>query len=528
MYVHISIDATDRTIVLAVSIRALHMSCPMIIMNTESKKRISLGGAIMKRELTPEQLAKKTAKEAKELARLQKEKAKSKPAGYVAYLLIICTFVFLADELCSNLEGNMKSILSTIFYQPIFGAEDAVAKMNLFAFIPYYFFMFAFLYKPLADRFGRKPFIVINTIGMGLGMVIIGLATNIPVYLIGSIFITFFTPHDMQSVYILESSPKERRATFYSVSKAIAAIGVMILPLLRNAFVRGTDPSAWQWRYVYLIPSLLAFVIAIVALFFLRETDSYIDMRIKQLTMTPEEKEEAERNKAAMKNSRGGLLSGIKYIFKNKQLKWLALTLGIITIGGNIGTNYEPMLTFGYARHLLDAGSTLELAKSTATTEFVNRALILFPLGSALIQFVSGFISDKIGRKKTAIVVLVTSIAAFLIAYFGARNVWNVYLVGILTGVVAGGTVAANDCVNLMVAESTPTNLRASTSAAFPIISGMLSLIGIFACTILQNIFGDIHIGLILLLMAVPPFTIGLILLMFKTKETKNVDLEQV
>ena len=34
--------------------------------------------------------------------------------------------------------------------------------------------------------------------------------------------------------------------------------------------------------------------------------------------------------------------------------------------------------------------------------------------------------------------------------------------------------------------------------------------------------------GLILLLMAVPPFTIGLILLMFKTKETKNVDLEQV
>ena len=105
---------------------------------------------------------------------------------------------------------------------------------------------------------------------------------------------------------------------------------------------------------------------------------------------------------------------------------------------------------------------------------------------------------------------------------------WNVYLVGIFTGITAGALVATNDSVNLMVAESTPTNLRSSTAAAFPIISGVLSLLGMFLCTGLQNIFGDIHIGLILLLMAVPPFVVGLALLMFKTRETKGANLEEL
>lgn len=251
-------------------------------------------------------------------------------------------------------------------------------------------------------------------------------------------------------------------------------------------------------------------------------------MRIKQLTMSEEEKQQAANNKAEMKNSRGGLFSGIKYIFKNKQLRWLALILGIITIGGNIGTNYEPMLTFGYATHMIDSGMSLDQAKAAAATQFVNQALILFPVGSALIQLISGFISDKVGRKKVSIVLLTTTIASFLIAYFGARFVWNVYLVGIFTGITAGALVATNDSVNLMVAESTPTNLRSSTAAAFPIISGVLSLLGMFLCTGLQNIFGDIHIGLILLLMAVPPFVVGLALLMFKTRETKGANLEEL
>lgn len=482
----------------------------------------------MKKQLSPEKKARQKEKEAKELSRLQKEKAKSKPASYMAYLLIICTVIFLADELCSNLEANMKTILATIFYQPIFGPEEAVAKMNLFAFIPYYFFAWAFLYKPLADRFGRKPFIVINTIGMGLGMVIVGLATNIPVYLIGSVFITFFTPHDMQAVYIMESAPERHRAKYYSVSKAIAALGVMLLPILRNLFVAGSDASQWQWRWVYLIPSIVAFAIAIVSAFFLRETDAFLDMRIRQLTMSEEEKEAALQNKKQVEQSRGGLLSGLKYIFQNRQLKWLALALGIITIGGNIGTNYEPMLTFGYARHLLRTGASLDEAKTTAALLFVNRALILFPVGSALIQFAQGFISDRAGRKKTSLIVLAVCIGSFLLSYFGALQVWSPYLVGFLTGITAGGCVAANDSISLMVAESTPTNLRSSTSAAFPILSGMLSLFGIVLSTALQNIFGDIHIGLILLLLAVPGFTLGLFILMTRTKETMGTNLNEI
>lgn len=483
---------------------------------------------IMKKQITTEKLEKLKQKESKELAKWQRIKSKKKPNAYIWYLLLICTVVFLADELCSNLEGNMKTIIATVLFEPVFGAETAVAKMNLFAFLPYMFYGWAFLYKPLADRFGRKPFIVINTIGMGLGMIVIGLATNIPVYLVGSVLTVFFTPHDMQAVYILESAPDEHRAKYYAVSKSVASLGVMILPVLRNLFVKGVDPSLWQWRYVYLIPSIVAFVIAIIALICLRETDVFVDMRIKQLSMTEEERKAAKENKKKEQTSRGGLFDGIKFIAKNKQLRWLALALGIITIGGNIGTNYEPMLTFGYAKHLLNDGIALDIARNTASTEFVSKALVMLPIGSALVQLANGFISDRIGRKKCALTMLSLCIASFILAYIGAEFVWNVYLVGLFTGIVVGSVVAANDSVSLVVAESTPTNLRSSTSAAFPIISGMLSVIGILLCTVLQNIFGDIHIGMILLVLAVPSFAIGLLILLFKTKETKGTNLEEI
>ena len=40
---------------------------------------------------------------------------------------------------------------------------------------------------------------------MGLGMVLVGIATNIPVYLIGACVIGFFIPHDMQATYLLST-----------------------------------------------------------------------------------------------------------------------------------------------------------------------------------------------------------------------------------------------------------------------------------------------------------------------------------
>ena len=46
-------------------------------------------------------------------------------------------------------------------------------------------------YKALADRLGRRLFLFINTIGMGMGMLICMVAPNIYIYIVGLLVIKF-------------------------------------------------------------------------------------------------------------------------------------------------------------------------------------------------------------------------------------------------------------------------------------------------------------------------------------------------
>lgn len=144
-------------------------------------------------------------KEKRELERLKCEQARPKGSGYMIYFIMIITVIYIADEVTSQIGTQMQTILADQIFAPVFGAEYAVARMSTLGMITVVFGILAFLYKPLSDRFGRKIFLVINTLGMGLGMVLVGIATNIPVYLIGACVIGFFIPHDMQATYLLST-----------------------------------------------------------------------------------------------------------------------------------------------------------------------------------------------------------------------------------------------------------------------------------------------------------------------------------
>lgn len=472
--------------------------------------------------IAPEKLAKIKQREAKELAKWQAEKAKPKKNFYLIYMFAVCTVINLADEICSNLNGQMKSILATVFFEPLYGSEFAIARMDAFMMVTFLFTGLAFLYKVLADRYGRKVFLVINTFGMGIAMILIGLATNIPVYLIGACLVTFFTPHDMQMLYVMESAPAEHRAKFCSLTKVLAMLASMIVPAMRNLFITATDYS--QWRLVYILPSVIAFVAAIIALLSLKETDSFIDTRIRQLSMTDEEKAAAKLNKKQAANSRGGIFEGIKFIFRHKQLLWLALGYGFLTFANSLATNNEAIMTMSYAQNNVAAmGVSLEEGKVLAI-DIVSKALLMLPLGNALISLAQGFISDKIGRKPSAALFAVGTIAVLAGAYFAATKGANPYVIGLLAGMGVGGYWASNDNFYYLIYESCPTNLRTSVASMFPIISGQFSLLCIGVTTALNNILGDTKIGLVALCAAIPGVVISLIVLLWKVKETKGID----
>ena len=460
----------------------------------------------------------------KEIAKWTRERDKPKRKGYLFFFVVLIALVYIADEVTSQIGGQMQSVIASQLFAPIVGEEYAVARMSAMSTVTMAVSALAFLYKPLADRFGRRVFLIINTLGMALGLFVIAVANSIPMYIIGSCIIAFFIPHDMQAVYIQESVPARHRAKMYSVIKAIATLGIFIIPLLRMLYMPGNDYS--NWRKVYLVPAILILAVVVIAIFFVRESDAFIENRLHMLQMTEEEKEEARRSNQDVE-SQGGLLKALKFAFKHKQMRWILIGTGFIMFGMVITMYYETILTYGYAQQFVAGGMAIEDAKKEANT-FVTQALLLFSIGSAIMQFFPGFIADKWGRKTATMAMVITLIVTAVLFNVGAMNAWNPYLVGFLCGAASGSYIAAIDIAGLMCAESAPTNLRSSIMAVQPIVTGAIYVFAMVLAIVLINILGDAAIGMTCLGIAIPGLVIGLVILFTKTKETKGVDMGAV
>lgn len=463
-------------------------------------------------------------RESRELARLEKQRKRPKARGYLYYMLFIICIIYIADEVTSQIGAQMQSVIAQSIFAPVFGEEMALARMSALGAVNIIGSALAMLYKPLSDRFGRRIFLILNTLGMGLGLLLIGTTTNIPVYLIGITVIAFFIPHDMQAVYILETTPARHRAKIYAIVKAVATAGMMMIPLLRDTFM---GDSTSGWRSVYLGCAVFAAAAAMIALLLVRESDVYLDERIAYLRMSDAERA-AQKAKKDGSGAQGGLISAFKFVLKHKQLRWLLISYGFMCWASVITMYYEATMTNGYAVQFLDQGMELTTALESAAP-LVTKALFLFPVGSALFQLMQGFLADHWGRKPAAITMSVCTLATYLLFFIGANRNWDPYLVGFLCGAAVGSYWASGDIVGaIMASESAPTNLRSSVLTAFPIGSAIFAGIGVITALVLLNILGDSMAGPICMGIALPGLAIGLILLCTKTHDTKSIDISAV
>ncbi len=149
-------------------------------------------------------------KEAKELVRLRKAASAPKPAYYLGMIMVVLTIIYIVDEVTSNINSAMQPYiifdLFKISSRDVNSTEykeslNYVASWNLLSDL---FLVIAPFYKALSDRYGRRLFLMINTIGMGLGMLVVMTSTSVVQYIVGMLFMLFFTPNDMQVLYIME------------------------------------------------------------------------------------------------------------------------------------------------------------------------------------------------------------------------------------------------------------------------------------------------------------------------------------
>ena len=460
-------------------------------------------------------------REACELLKIDKRIEKSN--RFVKLLLlsvIVVTIIYVVDEIASNVDGKMRTFMIYDLFHIEYGNtgseaySNAVSKLNIATIPTYIIFFFLPLYKMLADRFGRKLFIILNTVGMGVGMLICMVAPNYIIYLIGFVITTFFTPNDAQVIYIMEVSPEKHRAKLCSITKGIALLSVSLIGVFKTIFYKPEDLTTW--RLVFLIPVILAFVIGLLSIFLTAETPVFLKNRKEYLEKTDEQREEERKQAEADKTKQGGIKGAFNYIIHNKQLRWIAIILIIFQIAvGVIGYENETMQFGGQADQL---NSTFH---------------IIEPIVYAIFAFFSGFLSDWLGRKMSCIIFgivgILGEIAFIMIAKFMPYTDGQTILLAVSNGLMYGGLWSLSDCLFLvMPAESTPTNIRASVNGLITYTGGISKIIGLLVGILFPVIGGAANIGYFQLFVFVPVLAISVLLLALKVKETKGIDLDNI
>ncbi len=455
----------------------------------------------------------------KELERRRKQQAKKPYAAYLLVLCVVVTLIHVVDEIATNLGNMVQSSVVTEFFVQNLGMEynEGLASMATLSMLVGQLSLIAPFYKSLADRFGRKLFLVMNTFGFAAGLLVCFLSNNFLGYAIGLAIINFFIAHDMQVVFILESAPSNKRATIYALTKCLGTVGLVLVPVLRRVFL---DADATNWRPLFLIPCLLAIVVAVIGLFFIRESDVFVESRITHLEKPYEErypvkKKMAKEEKAAAKKNqrKAGVFPAIKYLFThNKDLRWLTIAYMTFSIAMvPVSQYYESIMTTG-----------------GMTTAEITDAQFIYPFGFAAIIMLGGLIGDKFGRKRTAVVTGVLSMVTFCLFVYGASHGWNSYFIGVLYSCFLGGYWTGLDYLMVMASEKVPTDVRGSTLGALSLLQfgglgiGMIGLIGGLA------IFPTAFVGTICAAIAVPAMILCLVITTLTVKETMGADLDNV
>ena len=463
------------------------------------------------RKMDLEKNHKMKLKEEKELAHRQKQFKFRENKFYLTYLFMILSLVFITDEIASTINIQFQSNIVNEFFVQNMGWDygEGLSLFSALGYITYPISLLMVIYRPLADRFGRKPFLIINTFCMALGLFIVYLSNNIVVYMIGGTLMGFMVSHDMQAVYILECSDEKTRARNYSIVKSIAILGTLLVPLLRQTLMKNESS---MWHIVYLVPAIIGFVLSFIAIFAAKETHTFLKKRIEYLQTPIEEREKKSKEEKA-NNAQGGIINGLKFAFKHHQLRWLIIAC-----------------VFFYFASLATSSYNTVMAESAGMTEEeITLAMYLYPVGNALATFISGFISDKFGRKTTIIAMSVTSVVCYSLFIASSMLSWTPYLTGFVIGCFMGCYWGAGDTIgSIMFSESSPTNLRSSITVINTLLNGVIGgVAGLIMMAVVPYIptssFGYFYLCLTL------PGLIGAIVVVLKcVGETKGLDLKEV
>lgn len=458
-------------------------------------------------------MTKRERVEKRETRELERKRAQLNKKPLKFALLFAALAILLAagiDAISTQITGQlMSSIVTEFFVNPYnLSYNEAVSRFSAVNIITYLMMPVLPFYKALSDKFGRKPFLAFNIIAMGIGLLLCAWSPNLAIFYIGRAILVFMVSSDMQIVYLYEVAPQKHRATFYGIVKGTGAFCIILVPILRSS-VMGNDSTLW--RNAYMVPAILAFLIAAYILLVPRESEMFLKQRINYLEMPYEqrhpEKGKKEKNKNG-KKTKTGVFHAMKHLFKEKQLFWLTI-IGVVFGMCTIASSGESIMSdYGMA------------------TEAVTTALLVYPFMNLAVTWIAGIVSDKVGRKAIVVGTGIIAVAGFTCFNISALLGLSPYLVGFFYGLYLSSWWQTIDYNSMIVAESAPTYNRASVLAAVSLLKLVGEALGIGLGIIAPLLFSRIGFGY--LATTIPFVVIGLILMIWKIRDTNGVDLDAV
>ena len=460
-------------------------------------------------------------KEKRELERLEKAESFHGHKNYFAILIVVLSIVYIVDELASSVRGVVEVQTVRDLFHVVYPSTDydnASAKLGFITMAGYLSYLISPFYKSLADRYGRRLFLIINTIGMGVGMLICVLSKSLWLYVIGAVIMTFFTPNDVQVIYIMECAPKEHRAKLCSITKGLALISVSMLGLFVKLFVNDAVPSTW--RNVFIIPIILAFVIGFAAIYFVKETPVYTQKRLEYLRASEEERAAAalkEKEEEAIEAEKSvSVKDAFKFIFTNPQTRAIALVALIMAFSTGYTGKYQPMLEAGRYNGVMN-------------TDAVNIILMFYPVINGIFTMIGGFITDALGRKKSALILGLWAALGLAVFAYGCIRPLNPYITGLAYGISIAGLWSISDMIYFVItSESTPTEMRASVVGSMQLIGMVGTGLNMVYNNVVTMVAGSTNLPVVLTVAYLPLMAIALLIMMLKVKETKGVDLDAI
>jgi len=420
----------------------------------------------------------------------------SRTKKYLLYLIIILILVAILDSYTTNFKNVIPSKIQEEFLYPLGitgNAADSVYSFFLSIASLGTYAIFIFLW--LSDKIGRKIFLIIAVLGMGLVSVLLNLATNIFLFMILLFFLHIFFNADIQIIYISEECPPEKRARYINFIFMGSVVGTLLVPIFRSIFITETSPIG-SWRGMTLFPLFLCIPLSIIIFFTIKESSKYEEVRER---LSEESKKE-------------NLKAKFKTIFSQDRRKQY---ITLITLSFFGGLNYILILL----------GEDFLSSSPYFVEDDINTIVTAMALSIFIGYLITGIVADKFGRKKLMYIYALLVPISRAIFVFGAALPEGTLLIVLIGAMLSNiSLIGFAVLITTVTLETLPTESRGTGSGFRSLFTHIGTTTGLFLSGIITAIGG---LGMTFIIVSLV-FIVAIPLIYWNINETKGQDLSEL